>query len=149
MHNITYLSDEDRERLVVLNEAVRSCSTIEEQRKVRGEISELEAKRKPLHECNMAEITELRTFVWGKFEKLNRAGKYHLALQFKGMLAQIEMRQNVLFREIAVEEAERKMVKKGDKAGTVKKAKSERASTSKTKSGSTSSRWTTGIGDLD
>ncbi len=148
MLNLTYISDADRARLVELNEAVRSCTTIEEQRKIREEIVELEGKRKPLHECTLMEITELRTFVWDKFQKLNGAGKYHLAQQFKVMLQQIEIRQAVLNREMAVKEAER-LTNKAQGKQPKKVAKSEAPSQVKTKSGNTSSRWTTGIGDLD
>ena len=72
MYEIIHLSDADRARLVELNEAVRSCATVDEQRKVREEIAEIESRRKPLHECTTEECTELRTHIWGKFDKLNR-----------------------------------------------------------------------------
>lgn len=153
MHNITYISNADRERLVQLNEDIRSCTTIEEQQQIRAEIVELEAKRKRLVDCDMNECTELRTFVYDKFNKLNRAGKGSLAHQFKIMLHQIEMRQNVLHGEMSIAEQKRKAEKPthhvSETVDEIKKARSGKSNKTKAKSGTTSSRWTTGIGSLD
>ena len=149
MLNLVYISDEDRERLVQLNEAVRSCTTVEEVQKVRQEILELEAKKKPLHECTLEECSELRTFVWGKFDKLNRAGKYHLAQQFKMALMQIETRQRLIHREMAIQEAQRKSQPKPPKEKKDIRKERDAASTSKTRPQQSSSRWTTGVGNLD
>ena len=148
MHNITYISDADRARLVELNEAVRACTTVEEQRAIREEIVELEGKRKPLHECTLQEVTELRTFVWDKFQKLNGTGKYHLAQQFKAMLMQIEKRSNIIQAEMTAKEKARAVEKQTAKATPQKKA-SDDTSKGKPQRRQTTSRWTTGIGDLD
>jgi len=94
MNNITYISEVDRARLVLLNDALRMCETTEEQQGVREEIELLEAKRKPLSECDMNERTELRTVIWDKFDRLNRTGKYNIAQGFKSMLRQIEIQQH-------------------------------------------------------
>ena len=98
MYNITYISNSDRARLVELNEALRAAETVDEQRKAREEIASIEERRKPLHECSLDEVVELRTFVWDKFDKLNRAGRYQNAQQFKVMLTHIERRQGLIYR---------------------------------------------------
>ncbi len=154
MHNITYISTVDRKRLVVLNEAVRGCETSEELQDVRDEIAAIESKRKPLSECDLNECTELRSEIWDKFDRLNRTGKFSLAQQFKVMLRQIEMHQAQVIRQTAIDDASRKLADRDGKTRLVsdtsnmQKAKSDKSDT-KTKSQSVSSRWTTGIGNLD
>ena len=151
MHNVTYISDEDRARLVYLNEAIGACETAAEQRKVREEIAEIESRRKPLHECNMLECTELRTFVWKKFERLNNAGKYNIAKQFKQVLMAIELRQRAIHRENILAEQQRLLEKQQKEAEQAKRAKKDKSEKRKGKvsSKSNSSRWTAGIGSLD
>ena len=157
MHNITHISDEDRARLVYLTEALRIVGTVEEQQQIRADIAEIETRRKPLHECNMAETTELRTSIWEKFDKLNRAGKFSIAQQFKVMLQFIEMRQHTLYREMAMEEAMRLAQKRNEQqtqleaAKTKKAKKAERAETGEEsqKKTSFSNRWMTNTDDLD
>ena len=151
MHNLSYISDEDRNRLLYLNEKIRMCETIEEQRAVREEIASIESRRKPLNECSIEECTELRTAVWEKFDRLNRAGKYNIAQQFKAMLRQIEVQQQLIHRKAAEEEAERKLTEAKAKAAKLAEAseKDETEGNDKTQSQSISSRWTTGIGNLD
>jgi hypothetical protein len=153
MHEVSYISDKDRARLVELNEAVRSCVTTEEQQGIRSEIAEIELRRKPLHECTLPECSELRTFVYNKFDRLNRTGKYHIALQFKQLLARIEIRQATIHQQMNMAERQRLIEKAQGKAAQVDKAeevkKKRGTSTGTTKSGTASSRWTTGIGNLD
>jgi hypothetical protein len=153
MHDITYMSDANRQRLIDLNEELRTCATIEEQQLVREEIIELESKRKSLGSCTLNECTELRTFVYDKFEKLNRAGKLHLAQQMMMMLRQIETRQMLIYREMSVAEQERRLNQTGkngsESISDIKKARNGKSGGSKTKSSTTTSRWTTGIGHLD
>jgi hypothetical protein len=152
MHNITYISEVDRRRLVFLNEAVRMCETVEAQQEIRTEIAELEATRKPLGECDVDECAELRTAIWEKFDRLNRTGKYSIAHQFKLMLATIERHQATLHRQRAMEEAQRTLAEREEKIKQimlVEKAKKENAEKEKTAPKSIVSRWTTGIGNLD
>jgi hypothetical protein len=151
MYNITYISDIDRIRLVVLNDALRSVATVEEQQKIREEISEIESKRKPLHECDTSECTELRTTIWNKFDKLNRTGKYSMAHQFKMMLQQIEIRQAAIYREALLAEAQRKLEEQKEKLEQILGSKEDKREASKNKANakSVSSRWTSGIGSLD
>lgn len=151
MSDITYLSTEDRNRLIFLTEALRSVGTIEEQREIREEIGQIEDRRKPLHECDLNECTELRTTIFDKFDKLNKLGKYSLAQPFKFMLQRIEIRQAMLYREMGMKEAERMAQKAKDAKEQVEKQKKAKddASQRKTSSGKFSSRWTTGVGSLD
>lgn len=127
------------------------CETVEEQQKIRTEIAELEATRKPLGECTVDECAELRTAVWEKFDRLNRTGKYNVAHQFKLMLMTIERHQNTLHRQHAAEEVQRAIKEREEKlkqmalAETTKKNKPEESPSQK----SIVSRWTTGIGNLD
>jgi hypothetical protein len=149
MYNITYISDIDRKRLVVLNDALRMVGTIEEQREIREEISEIEAARKSLHDCTLLECSELRTTIWDKFDKLNRTGKYNIARHFKLMLQQIEIRQGLIHREMALEEEKRKLEAAQGKAqqnADIRQKVEDRREESST---TASSRWTTGIGRLD
>ena len=154
MHNITHISEIDRKRLIILNEAVRECETSEELQKVREEITTIESTRKPLGECDLQECTELRTAIWDKFDKLNRAGKYSIAQQFKVMLRQIEIHQSYVIRQAAMEDAQRKLDDKNDKDRLITKVTEKlkanhEASEDTSKPQSVSSRWTTGIGSLD
>jgi len=150
MYNITYVSDIDRKRLVVLNDALRMVSTTEEQQEIREEISEIETRRKPLHDCTLLECSELRAAIWDKFDKLNRTGKYGMARNFKLMLQQIEIRQSLIHREMALEEEKRRLEVAQGKAKQVadikQKLDDRREESNETMS---SSRWTTGIGRLD
>ena len=153
--NISYLSDEDRERLVILTDQLRSAATAEELKKIREEIAEIEGRRKPLHECDMNECTELRTTIWNKFDRLNKTGKYSIAHQFKLMLTHIERRQMMLHREMALKEAERLKEKELEKTKQLSQAKAKKGkkkddtSNGETGARNFSSRWTTGIGSLD
>ena len=151
MHDITYISEVDRKRLVLLNEAYRMCETVEEQQAIRTEIAELEATRKPLGQCNVDECAELRTAIWDKFDRLNRTGKYNIAHQFKLMLATIERHQNALHRQHAAEEIQRAISEREEKIKQqmlADKTKKDRAEEPEGKK-SIISRWTTGIGNLD
>lgn len=149
MNNISYISEVDRKRLVVLNDNLRSCETVEEQRVIREEIAELEATRKPLGECDVDECAELRTVIWDKFDRLNRTGKYNIAQQFKFMLAAIERHQNLLHRQHAAEAVQQQALalkSKAEQAALVKETKKKNADKP---AQSITSRWTTGIGNLD
>lgn len=130
------------------------CETIEEQQEVREEIATIESKRKPLNECDMNECTELRTAIWNKFDKLNRTGRYSVAQQFKGMMRQIEIRQGLILRQLAEDEAKRKQIEAEAKARKLAEASADRDNSEtegddQTQAQSVSSRWTTGIGSLD
>lgn len=127
------------------------CETVEEQQEIRKEIEELEATRKPLSECNLDECAELRTVIWDKFDRLNRTGKYNIAQQFKFMLAAIERHESLLYRQNAIEEAQRVALEREGKikqqllAEKTKKKNADKPTSKK----SVTSRWTTGIGNLD
>lgn len=152
MHNITYISEIDRKRLVLLNEGLRMCETAEEQQVIREEIATLEATRKPLGQCNVDECAELRTAIWEKFDRLNRTGKYSIAHQFKLMLTSIERHQAQLHRQHAMEDAARVLADREERIKQmilVEKTKKENAEKEKTAPKSIVSRWTTGIGNLD
>jgi len=150
MFNITYISDLDRIRLVHLSEALRMATTIEGQQQIREEITEIEATRKPLHECTLLECSELRTTIWDKFDRLNKTGKFSAAHQFKLMLQQIEIRQTLIHRETALAEAQRKLETERGKAQQVADIKQKKEDMQDTANSQTaSSRWTTGIGRLD
>jgi hypothetical protein len=149
---VLYLSDEDRARLILLTDQLRSVGTVEEQQKIRIEISDIESRRKPIHECNMTEITELRTTIWNKFEVLNRIGKSSMAQQFKGMLVHIEHRQAELYHNMAIEEATRSTEKRKGKTPQVvksKKAEADDTGDSKTKPRQFSSKWSIKSDSLD
>ena len=149
MYNITYISDIDRNRLVVLNDALRLVDTIEKQQEIREEISEIEVRRKPLHDCTLLECSELRTAIWNKFDKLNRTGKYSIARNFKLMLQQIEIRQGLIHREMALEEEKRRLEAAQGKAKQIVDIKQKLEDIREDSRTTATSRWTTGIGKLD
>ena len=152
-----YLSDNDRDRLLELHEMVRGAVTLDEQQDIHQEIRDIESKRKSLHECTIEECSELRGTIWTKFEMLNRAGKYGLAINFKQMLTLIELRIQAITLEIAREEREKiqqklqaaknKRLNRLDPNSDTE-SKNERSKPS-AKSTTGSSKWTTGIGNLD
>jgi len=131
------------------------CETIEEKQAKQAEIDALEAKRKPLSECDINECTELRTEVWNKFDRLNQSGHFNHAKQFKIMLRQIEIRQQLILKQSAEEEAKRKQLEGAEKeklladAADKRKDKDETEGDDKPKTQSVSSRWTVGVGNLD
>lgn len=125
------------------------CETVEEQQEIREEIAELEATRKPLGQCDLNECAELRTVIWGKFDRLNRTGKYNIAQQFKFMLAAIERHQNLLHRQLAIEEARKLALEKDGRAKQAALVEKTKKKNADKPAKSISSRWTTGIGDLD
>jgi hypothetical protein len=155
MFNVTYLSDDDRDRLLELHGMLHSAVTLDEQQDIHQEIRDIESKRKSLHECTIEECSELRATIWGKFEMLNRTGKYGIAINFKHMLALIEQRIQAINLEIAREEREK--VQQKLKAAKNKRSHRQDPNTepqnekSKPSARSTtgSSKWTTGIGNLD
>ncbi len=157
MYNVTYLSDVDRDRLLDLQEMVRGVVTLDEQQDIHQEIRDIESKRKPLYACTLEECSELRTTIWTKFDKLNRTGKYGIAINFKHMLVLIEQRIRVIHLEIAREERE-KVQQKLEAAKNKRLGRKDPDSDTETKhekgksssrSTTGSSRWTTGIGNLD
>jgi len=155
MHNVTYLSDDDRDRLLELQEMVRGAVTLDEQQDIHQEIRDIESKRKSLHECTMEECSELRATIWNKFEMLNRTGKYGIAINFKQMITLIELRMQAITLEIAREERE-KIQQKLEAAKNKRRHRqdpdtepeNERRKPS-ARSTTGSSKWTTGIGNLD
>lgn len=153
MLDITYISELDRRRLVVLNEGLRMCETVEEQQQLREEIAAIEKTRKPLGECTMEECTELRTAIWDKFDRLNRTGKYNIAQNFKLMLRQIESQQMRIHQQVAQEAAIRVSAEQKVRAKELAEAAAKKKANAgkETSSGAKSivSRWTTGIGNLD
>jgi hypothetical protein len=155
MFNVTYLSDDDRARLLELQEEARGAATLDEQQDINQEVRDIESKRKSLHACTLEECSELRTSVWGKFDMLNRTGKNGIAIQFKHMLILIELRMQAIHLEMAREERE-KALQKTEAAKKKRHARQDsdtETTNEKSKSGTRpttgSSRWTTGIGSLD
>ena len=150
MFNLTYLSDEDRARLLELQDMMRGAEDVEEQRDIRQEIQDIESKRKQLNECTLEECTELRLTLFDKFDRLNRTGKYGIAIQFKQMLQAVENRMRTLHLEMMKEEQERMKARvEAAKKSARKERKDDKEGKPKSRPKSGSSRWTTGIGNLD
>ena len=147
MLEIVYISNADRDRLVLLQEAQAFTRDPAEQQRIADEIQEIHKRKKPLNECTSEECNELKTAMYEKFEKLNRIGKNSHAIQLKKMMASIELRQAQLHREQIIAEAERK-AKSKDKHKKLAEQIADKEKPKKAKSTS-SSRWMTGIGNLD
>lgn len=154
MYSFTYISKEDRERLEALKEALPEFEDSRVRERVIEEIAEIEAKRKPIHECNIEECTELKVLIVEKSQKLSGIGKRGAAMQFKNMILILDERIRSLYLETNRNELERLQELKNNKLEELAQPRDKRKrdhrrpkTTVKHKRGS--SRWTTGIGNLD
>lgn len=150
MYNIVYLSNQDRARLLELkNDLLPAATTTKQREKILEEIAEIDGRSKPLHQCTIEECTELKTFVFEKFQKVNSTGRYGQATMFKNMIQAIESRLRTIYIEMSRQEAEKEKQSKEETPDAPPKRSKRETSSNKTTARTGSSRWTTGIGNLD
>lgn len=148
MYNITYLSKEDRERHDAIREWLPYADS-KERPELLEELAKIESRRKPLKECGIEECTELRTFIYEKFDRLNRAGKYGVALPFKQMLLAIDQRVHMLHMQMTKEAIEKQKAEKEGKLKERLKGSKHEESGDRPKASKGRSRWTVNLGGLD
>lgn len=119
MFGLTYLSTEDRLRLDQLREQI-AAATGAEFTDLNQKIQEIESRRKALGDCTYEECSELKHFLFQKYQKLMGVGKKTMARNFMMMMRQIDGRMIVLQREAAIKAAEQRQLQtqaKGKKDG--------------------------------
>ena len=156
MFGLTYLPEKDLKRQLELQDELMNCRDLKRVEVIRQELQKLEAKRKPIIECNLEETTELKTILHKKLDMVSRVGKRTQAVHFAKMIKMLDDRILVLNLEMRKEEKE-----KSEKAA---KAKEERINEARearevrsgietgkrpTKRRTGASRWTTGFSKDD
>jgi len=154
MYSFTYISNEDRKRLEMLQKALPSFTDGRVQARAVEEIAEIEATRKPVHECTIEECSELKILITEKMQRLAGIGKRGAAAQFKNMIRILDERLKALYLEAHKKELERLQEHEDKKLAELAQPRDKRErrhkrpkTTVKNKPGG--SRWTTGIGNLD
>jgi len=153
-YSFTHISNEDRKRLEALQISLPKFEDSRVRARVLEEIAEIEAKRKPIHECNIEECAELKVLITGKMQKLAGIGKRGAAAQFKNMIRILDERMKAIYLETNREELERLQELKEKKIEELsqprdKRKRDHRRPKTKVKNKSGGSRWTTDIGNLD
>lgn len=139
-----YLSDEDRELLIQIQNQLsveRDMSKIAELRERYQEVSN---RAKPLNECTLQECVELKAHVYDKFRRVSGVGKYSIAAQFREMIRQIDIRSNLLYAEMAKEEHQKVLEKSESSESENEKSSKPRIRKSKNKTS-----WSVSFDDLD
>ena len=145
VYSITYLSKNDRERLIELQELIRSTMSEQERIGHIEEMGEINSRIKPLKECTIEQCSELKTEIWSKIQQVQSIGKLNILEQFQQRLLAVEEYERWL-----ITQQQKQQVDKDD--NRVKENNSEidgiKNSKGKTKLYN-KSKWTTGIGNLD
>ena len=150
MYNLTFLSTDDLERLVEIDDELPSTRGTPLHDELLKERAEIESRRKPMHECDMDECLELRNQIFGKLQRLNSVGKTGFAQQFKVMYDQVNGRIMELTIQAGVEEKKKmEQIRKDQKERRRKRFRKDGESKPKARARSGLSRWTTGIGNSD
>lgn len=153
MFGLTYLPEKDLNRQLKLQDELMSCRDLSRVDEIRKEISELEAKRKPIIECNIEETAELRSILYKKLESVSRIGKRSQAEQFVKMIKMLDDRMMVLHLQEQKENKEKMEKAAKDKEDKIKEAKEVKSGIEegriKPRRRSSASRWTTGFGKID
>ncbi len=153
MFGLTYLPEKDLERQLKLQDELMSCRDLKRISVIQKEIREIEAKRKPIIECDIEQTTELKSFLYKKLEKVSRTGKRSQAEQFVRMIKMLDDRILVLHLEMQKETKEKMENARKEKEEKAKEVEEVKSGTKKggtpTKRRSSSNRWTTGFGKID
>jgi hypothetical protein len=146
MYNLTYLSTDDLERLIEIDDELPSTRGTPEHDVLLQERASIESRRKPMIECNMDECLELRDQIFKKLQRLSSIGKTGIAQQFKVMYDQVSGRIMELTVQTGVEEKKKmEQLKKDQKEKRRRRFRKDEDSKPKVKLRSGLSRWTTGI----
>ena len=153
-YSFTHISNEDRKRLEALQISLHKFEDSRVRARVLEEIVEIEAKRKPIHECNIEECAELKVLITEKMQKLAGIGKRGAAVQFKNMIRILDERMKAIYLETNRKELERLQELKEKKIEELsqprdKRKRDHKRPKTKIKNKSGGSRWTIDIGNLD
>ena len=156
MFGLTYLPEKDLTRQLELQHELMNCRDTDRIKVIHKEIQELEAKRKPIIECNLEETTELKTILHKKLEMVSRVGKRSQAVHFAQMIKMLDDRIMVLNLEMRKEEKEKSEKAAKLKEERINEAKEAREVRSGIETGKRpikrrtgASRWTTGFSKDD
>lgn len=153
MFGLTYLPEKELERQLKLQDELMSCRDPSRVEEIRKEVREIEAKRKPIIQCNIEETTELKTMLYKKLQSVSRVGKRGQAEQFTKMIRMLDDRIMVLHLEMQKENKEKMENTLKEKEDRVKEAKEVKRGIeegrTKPKRRSSANRWTTGFGKVD
>lgn len=153
MFGLNYLPEKDISQQIELQEELKLCRDPTRFREINEELAALNAKRKPIIECNIEEATELKALIHRKLQLVSSTGKRTQAMQFTTMIQVINDRIAVLHLQAQKEEqkknkevAEKKEERKAEAKELTRELKEgngvPRARSSK-------NRWTTGFGKID
>lgn len=146
MYNLTYLSSDDLERLIEIDNELPNTRGTPEHDELLKERASIESLRKPMFECNMDECLDLRDQIFKKMERLHKIGKTSMAQQFQIMYQQVQGRIMELTLQAGIEEKQRLVkLKQEQKERRRKRFKKDEQSKPKVRARSGISRWTTGI----
>lgn len=154
MFGMSYLPEKDIARQMELQDELKVCRDSARAKEIADELAKLQARRKPIIECNLEETNELKSILYKKFEMVSKIGKNTQAKYFFDMIRILNDRIAVLhledqkkaeneFKEkeetsVSRKEEAKKEIKRGIKDGDgAPKARSGR------------SRWTAGLGKID
>ena len=153
MFGLTYLPTKDIEKQIKLQDELKNTHDVDRIPEIHKELAALNAKRKPIIECDIEETTELKAYLYKKLEMVSKVGKKTQAEQFAKMLRMLDDRIMVLNLE-AKKDEEKKAKEKAEKIETRRKEARQAQSESEDsddlpRARSGKSRWTTGFGKID
>lgn len=140
--NITFISEQDRLRMIEVRDLLRSNVSVEERKKLTDELNEIQTRIVPLREMTLEQCLELKSTLWDKIQKLESIGKTSISQQYMKQLAVVEEQEKILIIRKSEEEINRANAKKEN-------TKVDRSQTTNPKPKTGGSSWTVGIGNLD
>jgi len=111
MLEISYISDEDRERLVVLTERLAAVPSFEK-KLYADQIAEIHARRKLLKDCSFEEASKLKKQLYDKYRQLVGINKVDLVLIYQNMIMTVEQVISYKKEEFKKEEVDRSKAKR-------------------------------------
>lgn len=148
MYFVTYISREDRKTLSSLDKKISDSVDPDEKNNLFKERMAIEAKRKPLHECNIEECSDLKSQILEKYQLLASIGKRTQMQQLRAIVGMIQERMYFLTLDMKKEEVDKQKLL--DKRGPGRpNAKEQPPRRSKPKAKSLRNKWTLSLEDFD
>jgi len=107
----TYLSVDDRTRLVDINQSLLGAHTTEEATELRSEQQVIMGKSRTIQECTLPELSELRSQLFTQYQKHVALGSSQLRL-IQSYIQQVEYREMMINLHKVDEPEESEEVKK-------------------------------------
>jgi len=111
MLEISYLSDEDRERLAVAISRLAEVPSFEKHIYVK-QIEDINFRKKLLKDCSFEEATKLKKQLYDKYKQLVGINKVDLVLQYQSMIMAVEQIISYKKEEFKAEEKKRLQTKR-------------------------------------